>query len=95
MKSSIRIENRMSKSLQRIEKNLEKLPQLAYKEFVKNTPVKKGNARRNTRLSGDRIIANYPYAHRLNEGYSKQAPRGMTEPTGEFIEKELAKIMRK
>jgi len=87
--------NTMTASLQRIQKRLDALPQLAYKEFVKNTPIRSGNARRKTRLQKDTIIAAYPYAQRLDEGYSKQAPEGMTKPTEEFIRQQLKKILRK
>lgn len=58
---------------------------VAYKAFVKNTPEKSGNARRNTKKSGNSIDANYPYAQRLEEGWSSKAPKGMTEPTIEEV----------
>jgi len=87
--------NTMTPSLQRIQKRLAALPQLAYKEFVRVTPVRSGNARRKTKLQKDTIVADYPYAQRLDEGYSKQAPQGMTKPTEDFIRKEIDKIMRK
>jgi hypothetical protein len=58
---------------------------VAHAAFVKNTPVRSGNARRSTKKSGNTIDANYPYAQRLEEGYSKQAPKGMTEPTIEEV----------
>jgi len=61
------------------------ITEVAYKAFVKNTPVRSGNARRNTRKSGNAIDANYAYAQRLEEGYSRQAPKGMTEPTIEEV----------
>jgi len=61
----------------------------AYKFFKQNTPIRSGNARSRTRLNKNNIEANYPYAERLNTGWSKQAPRGMTEPTTEYIEKKL------
>jgi hypothetical protein len=64
--------------------NDQKITDVAYKAFVKNTPVRSGNARRNTRKSGNAIDANYAYAQRL-EGWSKQAPKGMTEPTIEEV----------
>ena len=35
------------------------------------------------------ITANYPYAGRLDDGYSKQAPKGMTEPSLKFLTKQL------
>lgn len=59
---------------------------LAYKEFVKNTPVATGNARKNTSQVRDEIRAEYPYAGRLDQGYSKQSPRGMVEPTLQWIQ---------
>jgi hypothetical protein len=62
-----------------------KVSDVAYKAYVKNTPLKTGNARRKTVKSGNDIDANYPYAQRLEEGYSKQAPKGMTEPTIEEV----------
>jgi hypothetical protein len=60
--------------------------------FRKVTPIDKGNARRNTRLitnvpNKTTILADYPYAGRLNEGYSIQAPEGMTRPAITYIRK--------
>lgn len=49
--------------------------------FVSITPIDKGNARRRTKLQGDTIHANYPYATRLDTGYSNQAKDGMSKPT--------------
>ena len=95
MKSSIITKNNMSKSLENINKRLDTLPKLAFKEFVKNTPVRKGNARKNTKLQGNTIVANYPYARRLDEGYSKQSPDGMTKPTEEYVKNTVDKMMRK
>lgn len=71
--------NRLNKVLSTL--NVNKVSDVAYKAFVKNTPIRSGNARRKTRKSGNTIDAEYPYAQRLEEGYSKQAPQGMTEPT--------------
>jgi hypothetical protein len=72
-----------------------KLAKEAYNYFVAITPIDSGNARRNTSLKGDEIHASYPYAKRLDQGWSKQAPGGMTKPTekfvGEYIRKELGK----
>ena len=95
--------NTMSASLKRIQRKLDKVPKEAYKEFVKNTPVKTGNARRNTKLKGDTIEANYQYAQVLDKGRhmtrrglrgSEQAPQGMTKPTEEFIKKRVAQIIK-
>lgn len=95
--------NKMTSSLKRIQNKLDKLPQEAYKEFVKNTPIKTGNAKRNTKLKGKTIEANYQYAQVLDKGRhmtsrgmrgSEQAPRGMTEPTEQFIKKRVTAILK-
>lgn len=68
------------------EVELDKIKDDAYAFFVRSTPIRSGNARRNTDLIKNKIIGNYPYAQRLDEGYSKQAPDGMIAPTVEHIE---------
>jgi hypothetical protein len=77
------ITNRLNNVLSTLNSN--KLTNEAYKHFVSVTPIRSGNARRNTTIVGNSIEANYPYAERLETGYSKQAPKGMTEPTIEHI----------
>lgn len=67
----------------------EKIKDDAYAFFVSATPIKTGNARRKTDLVGNRIIGAYPYAQRLDEGWSKQSPDGMIGPTAEHIETTL------
>lgn len=62
------------------------IPPAAFVFFEKETPIRTGNARRNTQLAGNQIQANYAYADRLNSGSSRQAPQGMTEPTERYIE---------
>lgn len=56
-----------------------------YQEVRKVTPVKSGNAKRNWSKSSSKdsfVVENrVPYIERLEEGWSKQAPRGMTRPT--------------
>lgn len=65
------------------------LPEAAHAEFVRNTPVRTGNARRNTELQGTKIVANYNYSAELEAGRSKQAPAGMIKPTAEWIQREV------
>lgn len=89
------ISETMSKSLARIQQDLEKLPRKAYDYWVGITPIRTGNARRKTRLRETTIQAQYPYATPLDEGHSRQAPKGMSKPTDTFIRKELSRIMRK
>ncbi len=59
----------------------ETLAKEGFTVFRNKTPIRSGNAKRKTFLNRTTIEADYPYARRLDEGYSKQAPRGMTEPT--------------
>jgi hypothetical protein len=79
--------------------NLEKIPKQlieeAYDVFKENTPVKSGKSRNSTYLGGNQIRADYLYAGRLDDGYSKQSPDGMTKPTFDFIEKRLNELVEK
>ena len=81
------------KRINQLEKALDpnNLAREAYDYFRGITPIRKGNARRSTRLQGDEIQADYPYAQRLDDGYSPQAPRGMTAPTEKFIQEYIRK----
>lgn len=77
------------------EKVAASLPSEAYDYFVDSTPIRTGNARRSTRLRGNTIDANYAYAQRLDDGSSRQAPRGMSEPTEKFLQKRINDLIRK
>lgn len=82
--------------LKSVRQQLAALPRQAYNHFVAETPIDTGNARRSTRLVGGTTIeAKYPYATRLDNGYSKQSPKGMTKPTQEFIRKRIKQITGK
>jgi len=94
--SNVRVtKNTMSLILARMQKELDSLPDLAFDTWVSNTPVRSGNARRNTRLQGDTIQAKYNYAVPLDQGRSRQSPQGMSKPTERRIERELRRIIRK
>ena len=93
----------LEKKLEKLEKDLDKLPQETFQEFKKNTPIKSGNAKRSTKLRGDSIVADYAYAgvlykgrHMTNRGMrcSNQAPEGMTKPTIRFLKKRLKEITK-
>lgn len=100
------IGKRLNKVLETLDdKNISSV---AYQSFVQNTPVGDpnrwkakykpknyvpGNARRKTTLKNNTIDANYPYAKRLDEGYSSQAPDGMTEPTLNSIREYVYKTL--
>lgn len=91
----VQTQNKIKPKLSRVEKKLRKVPVRAYNHFVKKTPIRSGNARRRTKLvQNDTIFADYPYATRLNEGYSKQAPRGMVRPTIEYVRRLIKGIFR-
>ena len=79
----------VSKMFEQAEKVAKTLPKEAYDYFVDSTPIRTGNARNKTRLRGSTIDANYAYAERLDEGYSRQSPKGMTGPTEKFLEKRI------
>ena len=69
-----------------------KVMKKAEPDMVRNTPIRSGNARRNTKRRGDtKIVANYGYAGRLDDGWSRQAPDGFTDPTIDFIEDEVSR----
>jgi hypothetical protein len=87
--------DRITPSLKRIEQRLDQLPQAAYDHWVKITPVDTGRARRNTKLRGRTINADYAYAQRLDQGWSRQAPDGMSQPTDRFIDQWLRRNIRK
>jgi hypothetical protein len=85
----------MKKNVGEIRERFSTLPKLAFKHWRKITPKRTGNARRKTRLRKNEIQARYPYAERLDNGWSKQAPDGMFEPTVEFIKKRSKRMLRK
>jgi hypothetical protein len=89
------VKNTMTQSLKKLERVLEQLPETAYELWLKNTPKNSGNARRKTRLKGKTIHADYAYAKSLNEGSSRQAPSGISEPTAQALSKHLNSKMRK
>jgi uncharacterized protein (DUF2252 family) len=89
----------MSKIRQRLDKVLDTLndktiSKEAYNFFHDITPERSGYAKSQTKLKGNTIDANYPYAgvldkgrHMTNRGMrgSTQAPKGMSKPTYQHI----------
>jgi len=78
----------------KLSKAIDTLPEDAHAEFVKNTPVRTGNARRNTQLQNNKIVANYNYSQELEDGRSRQAPNGMIEPTEQWIQREVDRRLK-
>jgi hypothetical protein len=90
-----RVTNNISPRLKKLQKGFDQIPKQAHVQFKKITPIKTGNARKNTGFNGtDTIDADYPYANKLNAGYSKQARDGMTKPTIDYIRGLVRKKLR-
>ena len=87
--------SQVNKLFDEAEKVAKTLPKEAYDYFVDSTPIRTGNARRSTRLRGNTIDANYAYAERLDDGYSRQAPKGMSEPTEKFLQTRIDNLIGK
>jgi hypothetical protein len=95
MKTKLRLKvSRISPRLNRVQRNLQPIAKKAYDFFKKETPIRSGNARRKTRLQGQTIKADYPYAKRLDNGWSKQAPEGMSDPTINYIQGIVKQVFR-
>ena len=85
---------------------LTEMPQATIKEggkvFKAKTPVKSGNARSKTKTrigrggNDSKVEAKYPYAGRLDSGWSGQAPDGMSNPSIQqmdtFVSKYISRI---
>lgn len=82
----------MKKKLKKFDADLKTLKSESLDKFKELTPRRTGNARRKTTLHGSTIEANYPYAAKLDEGYSSQAPDGMVEPFQKWFSKKIKKI---
>lgn len=93
--TKVKVTETITKDLVRKIKELQQLPQEAHNEFIQLTPIDKGNARRNTSLKDKTITADYDYAQRLDQGWSKQAPRGMVEPWTRWVERRIKQIVEK
>lgn len=89
---SARLTGTIQGDLNRIQQQLATYPDRALREFRTVTPIRTGNARRRTQLRGQVIDANYPYAERLDQGWSDQAPQGMTEPMQAWREREIKRL---
>jgi len=91
----MKVNDKMTPSLKKLEKNLQTVPKKAYNYWVSKTPKRSGNARRRTSLKDSTIVADYGYAQRLDQGWSSQARNGMSKPTIDFVKKLIKSMMRK
>jgi hypothetical protein len=84
-----------SKQMSQLGKAFDTLPEFALESFKSHTPYRSGNARRNTVLRGNSVIADYPYAQRLEDNWSSQTQgNGMVAPTEEDIQKEVDRRLK-
>lgn len=92
MRASLtKTQSRIAPRLETVKGKLKIIAPKAYQFFKSKTPVDSGNARNKTKLEGDTIRADYEYATRLDQGYSRQARLGMSRPTLLYIRQQLLK----
>ena len=87
-----RLSNNIDRRIKKVNDRLKTIPADAAAVFRGVTPIDTGNAKRSTKLKNTSIVADYDYANRLNTGYSRQAPGGMTDPTIKYIRDQISKI---
>lgn len=77
---------------------LDDLPEFAEETMKSFTPIARvngGNARRNTNLRGNTVVANYPYAERLEDNWSPQTKgQGIIAPTEKAIQREVDRRLK-
>ena len=78
--------------MEEVERKVGRIKDFAADEFRKITPIRTGNARSKTNRINVGVEAAYPYANALNDGFSRQAPQGMTQPTVEKISDYVRKM---
>lgn len=91
----IKIDDKITPSTRREIRELQQYPARAEQKFKALTPRRTGNARSRTTLKNQTIEANYPYAERLDQGWSTQAPQGMTVPFDRWVKAEMRRIFGK
>ena len=91
-----KIQSQISQDITRLKKRVSDFPEQSLTKFKELTPVDTGNARRHTDLKNNKtIVADYPYAQRLNQGWSKQAPQGMIKPFLKWLKQQSNLIFKR
>ena len=90
----VQLSNGIERNMRELKSEIQALPEQALEKFKEFTPKQSGNARRRTRRNGSAIVADYPYANKLNEGSSSQSPDGMTKPFVEWLRQTVTKIVK-
>jgi len=87
--------NDFNKQMSKAKRALDDLPEFAEAAMKLKTPYDKGNARRNTTLQGNTVVANYPYAGRLEDNWSSQTRgEGIIAPTEKMIQDEVNRRLK-
>lgn len=91
----IKTQSRINGVLDRKTRSLKTVAPQAYTFFRDITPKDTGNARSKTTLTRNGTIrADYPYAGRLDRGWSKQfGGQGMSRPTIRFVRNLVRKLL--
>lgn len=63
-----------------IDKGIERMEEDLHREVQDRTPVDTGRARKGWRRTKDGTENSVPYIGALDDGHSKQAPNGITQP---------------
>lgn len=87
MRVKLDVKSNVAKTMNEYSKLASIVAKKTYTYFRDITPERTGNAKRKTRLRDKTIEADYNYASKLDEGYSQQAPQGMTGPSTDYMEK--------
>lgn len=93
--TNVKFTDNISKVVSDLKQEAKDLPKVSLEKFRSLTPIKTGNARRNTALQGSKIIGAYNYSGKLDEGTSKQAPKGMVQPFDQWFKSYTEKQFRK
>ena len=96
IKVSVRVsQNQITPAIQRQVAALAALPAQGVREFQALTPIDTGNARSQTQLRSREIVADYPYAQRLDDNWSKQTRgQGIVAPFTKWWIAQLKRIAR-
>ena len=91
-----KVQSQIARDITKVKGRLKNLPELALDKFQELTPIDSGNARRKTTLKNNKtIVADYPYAGRLNKGSSKQAREGMVKPFLKWLRQQSNLIFKR
>ena len=96
IKVSVRVsQNQITPAIQRQVTALAALPAQGVQKFQALTPKDTGNARSRTQLRSREIVADYPYAQRLDDNWSKQTNgQGIVAPFTRWWIAQLKRIAR-